>query len=144
MEMAIGLAPLGILFIGLFVSAASLKLGARLAGIPATWSRAFLAVVILYPTGLFVTFIGALFLTPPVGLLLGWVVVLAILKALFSASWPQTLVIWLLGTVAQVILFIIAAVLTGLGIQELMKHLDQFVADRELEIGLGLLFPGLR
>ena len=143
MDALIGLAPLGIIFIGFFVSAASLKLGARLAGAPATWSRSFLAVIIIYPTGMFVTFLAALFLTPPVGLVVGWVVVLAIIKALFSASWPQTLVIWLLGTAAQVILLIAAAVLTGLGIQELMKHLDQFVADRELEIGLGRFFPGL-
>ena len=143
MDIMLGLVPLGVVLAGLFVSAASLKLGARLAGLKASWGRAFLAVVVIYPSGLFVTFVGVFLLTPPVGLLVGWFVVLAILKTLFSATWPQALVIWALGTLAQILLFLAAAVLTGLGVQELMKHMDRFVIERELEIGLGRFFPGL-
>jgi hypothetical protein len=143
MNMMIGLVPLGVILAGLFVSAASLKLGARLAGSGASWGRAFLAVVVIYPTGLFVTFFGSLLLTPPVGLLIGWFVILAILKVIFSASWTQALIIWALGTLAQILLFLAAAVLTGLGIQELMKHMDKFVVGREMQIGLGRFLPGL-
>lgn len=142
MDAMIGLIPLGVILVGLFFSAASLKLGARIAGLKVSWGRSFLAVVVVFPSGIFVTFFGSLLLTPLLGLAVGWVVVLAILKALFSATWPQTLVIWVLGFLALIIIVVAFAVLTGLGIQELMKHMDQFMTQRELRIGLGFFLLG--
>ena len=143
MEIAIGLAPLWILLAGLLVSTIGLKLGARLAGVRAGWPRAFLAVLIIYPTGLFVFFFAALFLSPPMGLLAGMLAVLAVLKVLFAASWPRTLLVWLLVTLIQVLLFTGAAFLAGWGLQELIKQLNQYIPKRELEIGLGRFFPGV-
>jgi hypothetical protein len=141
--MLIRTAPLWILLFGLLVSAASLKLGVRMAGASASWGRAFLAVIILYPTGMFVTFVGSLLLTPPVGLILGLVAVLAVIKVLFGTTWPQTLIIWLVMTVFQILLFIAAAVLTGLGLHELIKQMNQFIPKGEVEVGLDRIFPGL-
>lgn len=138
--MVISLAPLWVFLIVLFASATGLKIGARLAGAPASFPRAILAVVIIYPTGIFVTFASALFLTPPVGFFVGLAAVLVIIKVLFSASWPQTIVIWLIMFFTQAILFIAAAILTGLGIQELMRQLDHYLPNHEIEIGLSRFF----
>ncbi len=129
--------------IGLFITTAGLKLSFRLVGAPTSWARAFLAVVIIYPTGMFVTFISAFILSPPLGLLVGLFAVLAVLKALFGATWPQTLLIWLLMTVIQIILMVAAGLLAGWGLQELMRQLHHYLPNREIEIGLGRFLLGM-
>jgi len=140
------LVPVLVVVLGLLFSAGCLKLGARLAGARAGWGRAGLAVLILYPTGLFVSLLASLVLGPGLGFVLGLLAVLAVLKTLLGASWLQALVMWLLMMVAQVAAMILAAGLLGWGLMELFRHLEPMLPGREYEVGLplhlGQTWPG--
>lgn len=132
------LAPVLVVVLGLLFSAGCLKLGARLAGTRAGWGRAVLAVLVLYPTGLFVSLLASLVLGPALGFVLGLLAVLAVLKTMFGASWLQTLVMWLLMMVAQVAALILAAGLLGWGLMEFFHHLGPLMPGREYEVSLPL------
>jgi|GEM_PF-2522688 len=144
MELVVTAIPIWIMAVGVVVSALCLKLGARLAGVYAPLLRAVLAVVVIYPSGIFASFLGTILAGPRVGFAAGLAAVLLVLKVLFSGTWPQTIFMWLLMVLAQAAVLLGAVLLTGLGLHQLLEHLEHYLPGREIEVGLPWRFlrPG--
>jgi hypothetical protein len=133
-----GAAPALVLGLGILFSAGCLKLGARLSGVRAGLGKAVLAVVVLYPAGLFVTMIATMAAGPGLGFGLGLLTVLAVLKTFFGSTWTQACVMWVLMMLAQFIAFVISAALLGFGLMELFKNLQPMMPAGGYEVGLPL------
>ena len=135
MELVVTAIPIWILGLGVVVSALCLKAGARLVGLYAPLLRAVVAVVVLYPSGILASFVGTILVGPRVGFAAGLAAVLLVLKVLFSGTWAQTVVMWLLMVLAQAVVLAVAVFLTGLGLHQLMEHLEHYLPGREIEVG---------
>jgi len=115
-------------------SAATLKLGARLAGLRVSLGRALLTAFTAAVASFFVGVVVSLVVTPPVGFVVGVLAAVAVIRGLLETSWRQAFLCWLFFFLAHVVVGLIVLGLTGWGLMEIWRQFEPRFPGEEIEV----------
>jgi hypothetical protein len=108
----VGGALAAVFVIGAIVTSVFIWIGALLAGVEGAGFVRALAVAVLNAIigGVATVVLGVGAIPPPVGMLIGLVITLFLIKAIFGTTWGKALLTWVFAIIAEIIVVVLMVV----------------------------------